>query len=139
MVADALSRISATSDRWILGQWLQPRQMTPTSPDYRLTPLFKFSRFRWLYPMVPHCCATLLCDISTGIPCPFVPRSFRRLIFDALHLLPHPGIRATQRLVTQQFVWPGVNADARKWACSCLHRHMSTPPATFATPDACFS
>ena len=89
---------------------------------------------------------SLLCDISTGVQCPWVPESFSRLIFDVLHSLSHLGIRATQRLVTQHFVWPGVNTDVRRWACSCLqcqrakvHRHTTSSPGTFTTPDARFA
>ena len=88
---------------------------------------------------------TLLCDVSTGVQRPVVPENFRRLIFDTLHSLSHPGIRATQRLVTKHFVWPGINADVRRWARSCLqcqrakvHRHHRSPPGTFSTPDARF-
>ena len=89
--------------------------------------------------------ATILCDVSTGVFRPYVPEGFRRTIFDAFHSLSHPGIRATQRLVTSRFVWPGVNADVRRWARSCLqcqcakiHRHNAAPLATFAKPDARF-
>lgn len=89
--------------------------------------------------------ATLLCDTSTGVQRPVVPESFRRPIFNALHSMSHPGIRATQRLVTQHFVWPGINADVRCWARTCLQcqrakiqRHNRTPPGTFSTPDARF-
>ena len=35
------------------------------------------------------------CDISTGKPRPIVPHSMRRLVFDNLHGLSHPSIRAT--------------------------------------------
>ena len=94
---------------------------------------------------MPMCSDTLLCDTSTGTPRPFVPENFRRTVFDSLHCLSHPGIRATQRLVTTRFVWPGINSDVRKWARSCVqcqrakvHRHTTTPLATFATPDARF-
>ena len=87
--------------------------------------------------------ATLLCDVSTGVQRPVVPHRFRRPVFDALHSLSHPGIRASQRLISQHFVWPGVNKDVRQWARSCLqcqrakiHRHTRTPPGTFTTPDA---
>ena len=89
---------------------------------------------------------TLLCDMSTGTPRPYVPQPFRRAVFYILHSLSHPGIRATQRLVTARFVWPGVNVDVRRWARSCLqcqrskvHRHTVTPLGTFATPDARFN
>lgn len=89
--------------------------------------------------------ATILCDVSTGMQRPYVPSSFRRAIFDFLHSLSHPGIRETQRMVTSHFIWPGVNADVWRWARTCIqcqrskiHRHMTAPQATFATPDARF-
>ena len=88
---------------------------------------------------------TLVCDTSTGVPRPFVPARFRRTVFDSLHSLSHPGIRATQRLVTTRYIWPSINADVRKWARSCLQcqrskvqRHTVTPLSTFATPAARF-
>lgn len=88
---------------------------------------------------------SVLCDVSTGIQRPYVPQRFRRMIFDSLHSMSHPGIRATQRLVTSHYVWPSINTDVRKWARFCLqcqrakvHRQVATPLATFATPDARF-
>ena len=89
--------------------------------------------------------ATIWCDVSTGVARPFVPTEFRRAVFDSLHRLSHPGIRATQRLVSARYVWPGMNSDVRTWARSCLrcqrskvHRHTAAPLATFATPDCRF-
>ena len=88
---------------------------------------------------------SIICDISTGTPRPFVPLKFRRPVFDSLHSLSHPGIRATQKLITTRYVWPGINSDVRRWAKSCLqcqrtkvHRHTVTPLMKFATPDARF-
>ncbi|GBM42570.1 Transposon Ty3-G Gag-Pol polyprotein [Araneus ventricosus] len=49
----------------------------------------------------------LLCDTSTGVPRPFVPTSFRKLIFDHLHNLAHPGIAASTKLISARDVWPG--------------------------------
>ena len=37
----------------------------------------------------------IICDTSTGIHRPFVPDDFRRTVFESLHSLSHPGIRAT--------------------------------------------
>lgn len=66
-------------------------------------------------------------------------------MFDSLHGLSHPGIRATQKLVTTRFVWPGVNADVRRWTRACIQcqrtkiqRHSSTPLSTFPKPNARF-
>ena len=90
--------------------------------------------------------STIVCDTSTGSPRPFVPAAFRRTVFDSLHSLSHPGIRATQRLLINRFVWPSINRDIRQWTRSCLscqrvkvHRHTVTPLGTFTTPDARFS
>ena len=51
---------------------------------------------------------TLLCDVSLGRPRPLVPVSFRRRIFDTLHGLSHPGIRATRKLMARKYVWHGL-------------------------------
>ena len=57
----------------------------------------------------------------------------------------HPGVRATQLLISAQFVWPGMNTDVRGWSRTCLqcqrsktHRHTVTPLATFSNPDSRF-
>ena len=63
---------------------------------------------------VPASDTTIICDISTGTPRPFVPKSFRRIVFNSLHSLSHPGVRATERLVTARYVWPNGKADVRK-------------------------
>lgn len=64
---------------------------------------------------------TIICDVATGTPRPFVPQSLRRSVFTTLHSLSHPGIRASQRLLTSRFVWPGINTDVRRWTRQCLH------------------
>ena len=88
---------------------------------------------------------TLLCDISTGSQCPLVPFQWRRTVFDSLHGLSHPGIRATQWLITAWYVWPGINADVHRWTCSCIQcqrakiqRHSTTSLSTFPIPSARF-
>ena len=43
--------------------------------------------------------STTVCDVLTDVPRPYVPPSFRCAVFDSLHSLSHPGIRATERLV----------------------------------------
>ena len=60
---------------------------------------------------IPASNTTLVCDLSTGVPRSVVPESFRRTMFDSLHSLSHPGVRATQRLITSQYVWLHVKAD----------------------------
>ncbi len=88
---------------------------------------------------------SLVCDVSTKRPRPFVPAEFRRAVFDASHSLAHPGIRATQQLLTERYVWPGINRDVRNWTRSCvqcqrskIQCHTITPLSKFETPDARF-
>ncbi|BHF83927.1 hypothetical protein SprV_0902707600 [Sparganum proliferum] len=89
---------------------------------------------------------TILCDVSTPFHRPFVPASMRRAVFQTLHGLSHPGIRASQKLLAERFVWPGMNKDVKAWARSCMscqrnkvQRHNKSPPGTFPSPDARFS
>ena len=88
----------------------------------------------------------LYCDTSTGVQRPLVPLQWRHTVFDSLHGLSHPGIRATQKLITSRFVWPGVKSDIRRWTRSCLqcqrakiNRHTRAPLSPFKPPDARFS
>ncbi len=83
----------------------------------------------------------LTCDSSTGTQRPYVPRQFRYPM--CLHSLSHPGIRATQHLITSNYVWSHMNTDVRNWTRNCVtcqrnkvHRHTIAPLSTFVTPDA---
>ena len=88
---------------------------------------------------------SLYCDTSTGTQRPIVPLSWHRTVFDSLHGLSHPGIRATQKLITSRLVWPGINSDVC-WGPVHVYRvnvlryksHSHSPPSTFSTPDARF-
>nr|VZI00650.1 unnamed protein product [Spirometra erinaceieuropaei] len=89
---------------------------------------------------------TILCDVSRGASRPVVPSEMRRDVFAALHNLAHPGIRTTQRLVSERFVLPSMNTDIRQWTRSCLAcqkakvgRHNKAPIVTLLAPDARFS
>ncbi|PIK59982.1 pol polyprotein [Apostichopus japonicus] len=64
--------------------------------------------------------STIACDVSTGTQRPFVPSNCRRAVFDSLHNLSHPGVKATQKLITARFVWPSINKDVRLWAKTCI-------------------
>ena len=140
-VADALSRMdintfNAPLDYTLIAQAQQNdsglSQLKSTSLHLQALPL-------------PFSTGTILCDTTTASPRPYIPAPFRRRVFDQFHNHSHPGIRATQRLITERFVWPGINRDIRQWTQSCLpcqrakvHRHTVTPLGTFTTPDARF-
>ena len=59
-------------------------------------------------------------------------------MFDAVHDLSHPSIRATKQLVAAKFVWPGLRKQVGIWAKTCLrcqaakvHRHPIAPVDQF--------
>lgn len=88
----------------------------------------------------------IYCDTSTGKSRPFLTKPFRRGIFEQLHGLSHPGIKATSRLISERFVWPSIQKDCRDWARCCLQcqrskitRHVKAPLGNFETPSQRFS
>ncbi|XP_064469972.1 uncharacterized protein LOC135384714 [Ornithodoros turicata] len=94
---------------------------------------------------LPSSTARLWCDTSTGTPRPFVPLDFRRPVFNGLHSLPHPGVRGTQNIIAERYIWPQMNADVRAGAraylaCqrSKIQRHTTSPSSWFLPPDAHF-
>ncbi|GFW71895.1 transposon Tf2-6 polyprotein [Trichonephila clavipes] len=89
---------------------------------------------------------TLTCDVSTNVSRPFIPKDYRKIVFQHLHGLSHPGIAASTKLATQRFVWPNIRRDIKTWVNSChpcqrskIYRHTKAPIGTFALPDARFS
>jgi hypothetical protein len=88
---------------------------------------------------------TLLCDISTGHPCPIVLANRRRTVFYMIHGLSHPGVRTTRRLVSRKFVWHGLSKQIGEWARTCIpcqrskvHRHVRAPLAKYDPPTTRF-
>ncbi|CAH8526056.1 unnamed protein product [Schistosoma rodhaini] len=69
---------------------------------------------------IPFSDASIICDTSTSNNRPFVPFTCRRKMFQQLHGLSHPGIRATTKLITERFVWPKMNSDIKRWARNCI-------------------
>jgi transposase InsO family protein len=61
----------------------------------------------------------LLCDMSTGRPRPLIPPAFRQQLFQLVHGLAHPSIRATRRLLAARAVWKGLSADVSAWCRDC--------------------
>ncbi|KAG6448445.1 hypothetical protein O3G_MSEX005483 [Manduca sexta] len=94
---------------------------------------------------VPGSRVPLYCDVSTPTSRPFVPKFFRKQIFDNLHSYSHPGANASAKLIAERYVWPGIRKDCRDWARSCIpcqrakvSRHVTAPLGTFNLPRARF-
>ena len=111
IVADALSRVEAitappTHDAIAAAQSgdVELQRLLGSDTALRLT---KFQ--------VPGTLAEFYCDISTGKARPYIPVSLRQQVFQSLHSLSHPGIKASVKLIAQRFVWPNMQKDCRTW------------------------
>lgn len=88
----------------------------------------------------------LQCDISTGKLRPIIPPSFRKIIFDNVHTLSHPGFKASTNLIKKDFIWPNMSKDIKKFCQSCIPcqkskitRHNSSPIQPIDVPNERFS
>ena len=71
------------------------------------------------------------CDNSLGVLRLLVPASMRRLVFNSLHSLAHPGILVTRRMLTSRFLWSGCSSDVNTW-CQ-LWKQSKYPCTSFCT------
>ena len=139
--ADALSRISAVTKTVFTAESMAEAQET----DQQLQTLLNNSKFNFSKLPAPLSNHELWYETTNGNRL-YVPLSFRRNVFDTVHNLAHPGVKATRKLLTQKYFWPNINKDASAWARSCVpcqkskvHRHTKAPLGTFAAPDGRFS
>jgi len=141
-VADALSRITINGvqfspgidyDVLALAQQENGLSLDRLPPSCRANPIASSNK-------------TVLCDVSQSAPRPIVPPTLRREVFNSLHSLSHPGVKATIKLIASRFTWKGLTKDVRMWARACqacqrakVQRHTQAPIGTFDLPDARFS
>ncbi|GBL80060.1 Pro-Pol polyprotein [Araneus ventricosus] len=142
VVADTLSRISDVH----LPKVDFSAMANAQASDEELQALLSKNELSLLLkPLSTDPTSSKLCDIRNDIVRPYVPASFRKTVFQSLHNLSHPGIRATKRLIGQRFVWPSMQKDITNWTRSCLDcqrskviRHTSSPLQSFHLPSARF-
>lgn len=79
-------------------------------------------------------------DNSTAMLRPYIPSAWRYKIFQQIHNLSHSGGRSTLKLISQRYIWPGMNKDVKLWARSChrcqvskVGRHTKTPVGSIPT------
>jgi len=140
VVADALSRVEA------VGTSVSPEALAEAQDtDAELNTLLQgATALRLEKIQVTGTDIALHCDTTTR-PRPYVPATLRQQVFNSLHGLGHLGTRATAKLISQRYVWPGVQKDCRTWARGCqscqrskISRHTTTPLGDFALPTSRF-
>lgn len=95
------------------------------------------SKFILKHIVIPGLKCKIWVETSTGKMRPYVSNSLRSSIFQSLHNLSHPGIKATG----SRYFWPNMNKDIMLWARSCLscqkskiQRHIKSPHGIFEIP-----
>jgi hypothetical protein len=73
--------------------------------DEMRTLLVSTTALRLTKILIPGTSIELYCDTSSGKPRPYVPSPLRPEIFNSMHSLSHPGIKATALLISQRFVF----------------------------------
>nr|VZI10081.1 unnamed protein product [Spirometra erinaceieuropaei] len=75
---------------------------------------------------------TIVCNVSTTSNRLFVPPSLRLKVPSSLHNLSQPGSPATDKLISDRFVWPGMHKDLKAWTLQTfdvISLFTSIPPA----------
>lgn len=146
VVADMLSRVEAVhaSSRGIDLEDLASAQAT----DEELLGLLNdpaSSSLQIRKCKLPMTTAEIYCDTSNDNFRPFVPATYRKKVFDAIHGLSHPSARSTIRLVSERFVWPGMRKEVNALARACIpcqrskvSRHNKPEFQKFAVPSERF-
>ena len=63
----------------------------------------------------------VLCDTSTSYPRPFVPCTLWKSIFDSLHVISHPGIKPSIKMIKARFYWPHMDKPSKNYV---HHAHL---------------
>jgi hypothetical protein len=136
VVADALSRVEVITAP-VKHEALAAAQ---ENDDELRTLLVSTTALQLERILIPGTSVELYFDTSSGKPRPYVPSPLRRQIFNSLHSLSHPWIKATAKLVSQRFVWPAIQKDCRTWARACQTclrpKSPATPLRQLATPPS---
>lgn len=64
-------------------------------------------------------------EISTNVCGPYTLESYRKVAFKSVHETSHPGVRASQKLITYRFFRPGLNSDVGLWTRTCIQCQKS--------------
>jgi hypothetical protein len=77
---------------------------------------------------------------------PLVNIQHREAVFQLLHSIHHPGVRATRRLIAARFCWPQMAKAITLMARACLycqrgkvHKHVHLQPAEIPVPHRRFA
>ena len=145
-VADTLTRsgillVSDLPDALNYEEIAQAQQSDPEIQSY----LSQISSLQFKNLPLEGSCETILCDVSQSDTRVVLPKQFRRKAFEHVHFLNHAGIKSTNYMLKQRFIWPNMNKDIKDWVSQChkcqsikTKRHTYTPIARFPPSNQAF-
>ena len=89
--------------------YLQPIKHNDKAMSFRILKSYSISKDR-----------SILCDVSTPFPRPYVPIDLRKSVFDSLHSISHAGTKASLQLIKSRYFWPCMDRDIRNYCKECL-------------------
>lgn len=143
IIADALSRINALHTKSSIDYSELSESQTD---DVELkTFLEKDSNLKIEKVEIPGTQLEIFCDLSTGKARPFLTQPFRKIAFDSMHNISHPGAAKTTKFISQRFIWPNMKKDCRRWSKECIpcqrskiNRYNEAPISNYALPVSRF-
>lgn len=141
VVADTLSRVESIQPAVDLEALAESQEQ-----DEELQDLLQQNTSLKLEKLpIPGSHRKIICDTATRSVRPFVTKTYRQQVFQSLHGMAHPGVKATVKLISQRYVWPKIQSDCRSWAQACVpcqrskvHRHIQAPLGNFKVPTRRF-
>ena len=89
---------------------------------------------------------SLWADVSATPARILVPTSLQRIVFDSLHRIAHPGLKAGLMLIKRSYWWQGISKYVARWTKSCaacqkakIHVHTKMPLERLPAPTKRFS
>ena len=58
-------------------------------------------------------------DVAVTLARVLVPVEFQRVVFDSLHQLTHPGVKAGMTMIERLYWWNGIGKGVSKWTKAC--------------------
>lgn len=143
VVPDFLSRIYAI-ERGINYDLMADQQQTDIQLKQIIKGTSEISVTLQLLP-IPFSNKQLYCHVNKNIARPYIPAESRKLAFETYHNLSHPGIKATNKLITGKVFWPQMNKNIAEWSRQCIqcqrskiHRHNRAQLESYQPPEARF-
>ena len=122
IASDALSRteINAVS---LISEVLSLTEIAARQQDPEFEASLSSSKYQFLLSekrFLPASQTSIIGDTSKGAFSVVVPTSLTKRVFDTMHSFSHPGIKGTQRMIGDRFVWHGMKRDNTEWCRTCI-------------------